>query len=191
LKSRARKYGVDPGRIGVTGGSSGGHLCLMVGCAGKPGDPKSTDPVDRESSRPAAVACMFPPTDFLALDDGAPKYKDVIAAFDFRERDAATGKLERVTPERRREIGRAVSPVTQAVKGAAPALIIHGTEDPVVPIAQSERMIAELKKCGVTCELVTKPGKRHFGSWVGPEIPKLADWFGTHLAPRCTGVERE
>jgi acetyl esterase/lipase len=191
VRHNARKYGVDPDRIGVTGGSSGGHLCLMVGCTGKLGNPRAADPVDRESSRPAAVACMFPPTDFLALD-GGPKDKDVTAAFDFRERDRDTGKLERVTAERRREIGRAISPITHAARGAAPALIIHGDKDKVVPIAQSERMIAELKKCEVTCELRTKPGAGHFEiKWVRPELPKLADWFDTHLVARraCPGRE--
>jgi hypothetical protein len=37
----------------------------MQGTAGEAGDPKAKDPVDRISSRVQAVACFFPPTDFL------------------------------------------------------------------------------------------------------------------------------
>src|SRR4051794_5830768 len=65
IRHRAGEFGVDPGRIGVTGASAGGHLSLILGTAGGPGDPKAKDPVDRESSRVQAVACFFPPTDLL------------------------------------------------------------------------------------------------------------------------------
>ena len=65
IRYHAKDYGIDPDRIGITGGSAGGHLSLMQGTAGDAGDPKAKDPVDRVSSRVQAVACFFPPTDFL------------------------------------------------------------------------------------------------------------------------------
>ena len=54
-----------PSAIGITGSSAGGHLSLMQGTAGDKGDPKAKDPIDRVSSRVQAVACFYPPTDFL------------------------------------------------------------------------------------------------------------------------------
>src|SRR5262249_55220286 len=45
VRHSARRYGVDPERLGAGGGSAGGHLALMVGCAGRPGDPGAKDPV--------------------------------------------------------------------------------------------------------------------------------------------------
>ena len=65
VRHHAADYGIDPDRLGIYGGSAGGHLSLMQGTAGDKGDPKAKDPVDRESSRVQAVACFFPPTDFL------------------------------------------------------------------------------------------------------------------------------
>src|SRR5207247_11428380 len=65
IRYHAKEYGVDPDRLGITGGSSGGHLSLMQGCASQPGNEKAKDPVDRVSSKVAAVGCFFPPTDFL------------------------------------------------------------------------------------------------------------------------------
>ena len=65
IRSHATDYGIDPDRIGISGASAGGHLSLMQGTAGTPGDPEAKDPVDRESSRVQAVGCFFPPTDFL------------------------------------------------------------------------------------------------------------------------------
>src|SRR5688572_15006324 len=55
VRRNASKYGVDPDRLGMTGGSAGGHLSLMQGVAPREGNPKATDPVERESSRVAAV----------------------------------------------------------------------------------------------------------------------------------------
>src|SRR5579884_17787 len=45
IRHNAMGYRIDPNRIGITGGSAGGHLSLMQGCAGKDGDPKAPDPV--------------------------------------------------------------------------------------------------------------------------------------------------
>ena len=50
IRHHARDYGVDPQRLGVTGGSAGGHLSLMLATRGGPGAADATDPVDRESS---------------------------------------------------------------------------------------------------------------------------------------------
>ena len=65
IRFHAKDYKIDPDRLGVTGASAGGHLSLMLGTAGDAGDPNAKDPVNRVSSRVQAVACFFPPTDFL------------------------------------------------------------------------------------------------------------------------------
>lgn len=179
VKHHAKKYGVDPVRLGAAGGSAGGHLALMAGCAGRPGDPVAKDPVERESSGVGAVACLFPPTDFPALEGACTP--DVAAAFDFREFNRATGKYERVTVARGRQIARDLSPITHAAKGSAPTFIVHGDLDEIVPIAQSEALVAKLKGCGVTCELKVVRGKHHYGLWIFKEIPFLVEWFDKHL----------
>src|SRR5262249_6159286 len=47
IRLRAKDYQIDPERIGITGGSAGGHLSLMQGTTGNPGNPKAADPLDR------------------------------------------------------------------------------------------------------------------------------------------------
>src|ERR1044071_8156351 len=44
IRANAKQYKIDPDRIGITGGSAGGHLSLMQGTAGNLGDEKSKDP---------------------------------------------------------------------------------------------------------------------------------------------------
>ena len=52
----ASDFGIDPNRLGVTGGSAGGHLSLMLGLA-----------AESEAAGLAAVVAYFPPVDLRRL----------------------------------------------------------------------------------------------------------------------------
>ena len=56
----------------------------------------------------------------------------------------------------------AVSPARQATKASCPVLLIHGTDDTVVPIDQSRRMESALKAAGKPVEFVTYAGQDHW-----------------------------
>src|SRR4029079_14889294 len=133
IRYHAGDYDIDPDRIGITGGSAGGHLSLMQGTAGDMGNPKSRDRIDKPWSRVQAVACFFPPTDFLnygkpgenALGRGI--LKDFKAPFDFHDLDPTTRTFVPVTDEARiEEIGRKISPINHVSADDPPTLIIHG-----------------------------------------------------------------
>jgi acetyl esterase/lipase len=188
IKANATKYHVDPDKLGIAGGSAGGHLSLMQGCAPKEGNPKAPDPVDRQSSRVAAVACFFPPTDFLNYGKpgnvalGGGTLKAFRPPFDFWERDKETNKLVVIADEeRRKEIGKTISPITHVTKDSAPTLIYHGDADTLVPIQQAEIIIAKLKENNVPCELVIKKGAGHGWKGMDQDVKKLADWFDKYL----------
>jgi len=190
IRVHAREYGVDPDRLGITGGSAGGHLSLMMGTCGAEGDPKAKDPVDRESSRVQAVACFYPPTDFLNFGKpgedaiGRGILASFAGAFDFRELDPGSRKLVPVTNEARIvEIGRQVSPITHVRASSAPTLIIHGDADPHVPIQQAETFVAKMKEAGVDAKLVVKPGAKHGWPDMDKDMEQIADWFDAHLKP--------
>ena len=93
IRYHAADYHIDPDRIGITGGSAGGHLSLMQGTAGDTGNPDAKDPIDKTSSRVQAVACFFPPTDFLnygkpaRMRIGRGVLKGFKPPFDFHEQD--------------------------------------------------------------------------------------------------------
>jgi acetyl esterase/lipase len=191
IRHHATKYHIDPDRIGVTGGSAGGHLSLMLGTAGTEGNPKSDDPVERSSSRVQAVACFFPPTDFLNYGEkgedalGRGKLGWLKAPFDFKELDDKTKAFVKVTDEKKiLEIGRKISPITHVSKRSAPTLIIHGDKDRIVPIQQAETMIAKLKDAGVPAKLVTKAGADHGWRDMGKDLETLADWFDKYLSKK-------
>lgn len=191
ISSHASDYKIDPNRIGITGGSAGGHLSLMQGTAGDRGDPKATDPVDRASSRVQAVACFFPPTDFLnygkpgenALGRGI--LKDFAAPFAFQELERKKGRFGTLVPitdeEKILAIGRQISPINHVSADDPPTLIIHGDKDTLVPIQQAEIIVNKFKEVGVPAELVVKQGAGHGWVDIGKDIPTLADWFDKYL----------
>jgi gluconolactonase len=189
IRYHARDYGIDPGRIGVTGGSAGGHLSLMQGTAGDKGNAKSPDSIERTSSRVQAVACFFPPTDFLNYG-ASGKYAfaedgllaGLRTAIDVREMDKRTKRLEHLSDKTKiEELARRVSPITHVSGDDPPTLIIHGDADKLVPIQQSELIIEKLKQEGVPAELIVKKGAGHGWGSVDKEMVMIADWFDKYL----------
>jgi acetyl esterase/lipase len=188
IRQNAKEYGVDPERLGITGGSAGGHLSLMQGCAGIDGNPKSPDPVDRRSSRVQAVVSFYPPTDFLNWGEtgkvmlGTHPIVPVKGAFDFSRLNPKTVAFELVTDEKKRaEIGKEMSPIAHVAKNNPPTLIIHGDKDALVPIQQAQIMAAKLKEAGVTSELIVKKGGGHDAALVKEHTPHMIAWFDKYL----------
>ncbi len=191
IRSKASQYQIDPNRMGICGASAGGHLSLMQGTAGTLGQSEAKDPVDRESSRVQAVACFFPPTDFLNYGQtgeiaiGRGVLKNYHAPFDFHEYDKSVNAFVPITNEERiLEIGKNISPVNHVSKDDPPTLIIHGDADKLVPIQQAELIIAKFQAAGVPCELVTKKGQAHGWPELGKDFLTLADWFDKYLAKK-------
>jgi acetyl esterase/lipase len=188
IRHHAGEYKIDPDRVGIYGGSAGGHLSLMQGTAGDLGNPDARDRIDRVSSRVHAVACFFPPTDFLnygkpgeiALGRGI--LKGFRAPFDFRELDRSTNSFVSVTDESKvLEIGKQISPVYHVTPDDPPTLIIHGDADTLVPIQQAELIVEKFKEVGVPAELVVKKGAAHGWQDLPKDITVFADWFDKHL----------
>lgn len=188
IRTHASEYGVDPDRIGIYGGSAGGHLSLMQGVAGDDGKASATDPVEKASSKVQAVACLYPPTDFLNYGKtgenaiGRGVLKGFKAPFAFHEYVRESNEFKPITDEAKvLEIGRKISPFYHVAAGDPPVLIVHGDADQLVPLQQSEIMIEALKKKGVDAKLVVKPGLAH--GWPNQEkdLELFADWFDAHL----------
>ena len=193
IRAHATDYKIDPNRIGITGASAGGHLSLMQGVAGDAGDPKAKDPIDQVSSRVQAVACFFPPTDFLNYGKpgenaiGRGVLKDFPAPFDFTEleKKGYAGQFVRVTDEAKiQEIGKQISPINHVSDDDPPSLIIHGDKDFLVPIQQAEIIIDKLKAAKVAAELVVKKGAAHGWADMGKDMTTIVDWFDKHLAKK-------
>jgi acetyl esterase/lipase len=149
LAAHAREYRIDPARIGLWGGSAGGHLAALTGvaCHNTSLDPKSAgDPCA------SAVVTWYGVYDFAAMNatpDG----------------NAAGGKLLGCEGPCPADKIASVSPVTY-INARSPAfLLIHGESDKTVPVAQSHLGEAALRKAGVPVRAIYIPGVDH--SFIG------------------------
>jgi acetyl esterase/lipase len=197
IRFNASRFRIDPNRIGIAGASAGGHLSLMMGLDSQPGKPNKNDPVDRELSKVQAVACFFPPTDFLNY--GKPgrdvdtalreELKAFRAPFDFHDLDKTSNTFVPVTdPPRRRKILEGISPITHVSVDDPPTLIIHGDADALVPIEQSQRLIEKMKAAGATARLIKRAGAGHGWSEPHADMVIFANWFDAHLLGRTASA---
>lgn len=191
IRYNAKQYEIDPGKIGITGSSSGGHLSLMIATADDVTDARSGDPVDKVSGRVQAVAVFYPPTDFInygatntsgTINQQALVLSGVAAAFDFKRWNDTTRTYVTVTDTRKRlEIAAQVSPINAVSADDPPVLIIHGDKDYLVPKQQSESIIARFKEANVISELIIKEGGSH--GWPNREVEEknFLGWFDKYL----------
>lgn len=197
VRHHAGRFRIDPGRIGVAGSSSGGHVCLLTATA--PEDvAEPVDAVDEVSARVQAAVAYHGPTDLLNYGAEGVTVQDHLnqhfqqtqghefnGPFDFRCLDESLSDLERITDETARlDILRRNSPIQHVDGQTPPILLVHGDTDPVVPLQQSIVMAARLQQAGLPHKLVTIPGLAH--KW--PEPPgdgraDVVDWFGRYLGP--------
>lgn len=177
IRHNAAQYGVDPNRLGITGGSAGGHLSLTMGTQGGPGDAKAKDPIDRVSSAVQCVACFFPPTDFLNYSRPG---EDAVGVGTLKDFKSAFGPRAD-TEEGRQKLGREVSPIYFVHSNMPPMLIIHGDADKLVPIYQAQMFVKGCEAVGSTAKLVVREGKQHGWADMGKDMELFADWFDEYL----------
>ena len=178
VRSHSALYGIDPNKIGVTGGSAGGHLSLMLGTRVLPANPKSKDPVEQVSSEVNAVACFYPPVDFLSwAKEGDSKE----GAGPLTVRAPAFGPIV-TTAEGRERAGRELSPLFWISEKTPPTYIVQGDADPLVPDSQARRYLARAKEVGAKAEVLIRLGGAH-GGWVemADDNVRMAEWFSLHL----------
>lgn len=177
VRANAAKWQVDPDHLGITGGSAGGHLSLTMGTQGGPGKADAKDPIDRVSSAVQAVACFFPPTDFLNY--GKPG-EDAVGVGILKNYQPAFGPGS-ATPESRDKLGHEISPIYFITPKMPPTLIVHGDADALVPIQQSQSFVEKATAAGVKARLISKPGAGHGWLTMGADAVDMADWFDEYL----------
>jgi dipeptidyl aminopeptidase/acylaminoacyl peptidase len=93
----------------------------------------------------------------------------ITAAFDFAQLDTVTGRYKKITdPAQRTAIVKQVSPLYQVSADDPPILLIHGYQDSVVPLQQSESLYKRLRQASVPTRLIIKKGGAH--GWPDMEI---------------------
>ncbi|MFZ5636761.1 MAG: alpha/beta hydrolase fold domain-containing protein [Pseudomonadota bacterium] len=132
LRADAKRLRIDPTRIGLLGGSAGGHLAAWIA--------RDPDP----AKRPAGLIVLWGPWDLGPLPEHGPDWVRPTVA-----------RLLDGQP------ARDASPLHHLVPDMPPTLIVHGADDDIVPVEQSRRACDALRTLGNACTLVELPGQGH------------------------------
>lgn len=161
LRAHAGEHGYTAERVGVGGGSAGGHLVALLGTTGGVKELEGDVGGNVEHpSRVEAVLDLFGPADFSAFSDSSAR-----AA----RPDSPEALLLGGTIKEKGELARLASPAAHVGEGDAPILILHGTEDPTVPVSQSKLLHAAYQKAKLDSTLELIDGAKHGGPAFGDE----------------------
>ncbi|KKB72891.1 MULTISPECIES: prolyl oligopeptidase family serine peptidase [Bacillus] len=176
LKANASRFNIDPGRVGVWGDSSGGHLALLLGLTEGIEEFEGNE-YRHVSSKVHAVADWFGPTDLLSMS----KYPSI---FDHDSPDSPESKLIGGAVQENRERARKASPIHYVHKDAPPILIMHGDQDDIVPYEQSVQMFHALKREGCDAVMYKINDAGHSGFTQAHILDVVKSFFRKHLHPR-------
>lgn len=162
IKSRAKEYRVDPEKIGVFGGSAGGHLAALLSTMADakllPEAPYVADAVDAMSAKPAFSLLLYPVID---LTDDAVTHR---------------GSRTNLTQDNK-ELFEKLSPWKNVTRETPPAFIIHGTNDFLVPVKNSLLYYEACKKAGVSIEMHLEENAQHgFGLGANLTDKTVTEW---------------
>jgi acetyl esterase/lipase len=155
LRARADGFAIDPARVGVLGFSAGAHLASMLGTT-------STDAAldgACDATGPAAVQAV--------VSVAGPQDLRVNGPYTAEQARLVTNFLG-VFPGDAPAVAERASPIAHVSAGAAPFLLVHGTDDGLVPVNHARRMEASLRRAGVSATLLELPGVGHSYAGLSP-----------------------
>lgn len=171
MHQNAETYGLDTGHYGLLGESAGAHIALMVANA----NPARFNAPNLKVP-PQYVVDAYGPTDLAALSR-APVADSLLALLEkFPDPIAQRFNIEQLLigfnptsdPERAQQLKRRFSPIEYLSSSSPPTLVIHGTDDRVVPADQSRALLRKLDELNVY-------NKAHFLQGVDHSFRKATD----------------
>ena len=146
----AGKWGIKKDQVGIMGFSAGGHLVSTLGTHFDSGDPQSQDSVEQLSSRPDFMVLVYPVISMTKKIMHAGSKNNLVG----EKADSSLAKL--------------YSNELQVTKNTPPTILIHATDDKLVPVENSLLFYQALKDNNVPAEMHIYPKGGHgFGLAVG------------------------
>jgi acetyl esterase/lipase len=150
VRSRAKEWGIDPGRIGIIGFSAGGHLASTAGTHFNTRYSEPVDEIDRSSARPDFMILMYPVISFTEWYTHKGSMVNLLGKNPDKDLMESFSNEKQVTPE------------------TPPTFLVHADDDKVVPSENSVAFYLALRKAKVPAEMhIYEKGGHGFGPGVG------------------------
>lgn len=154
IRQNAEAWGLDVAKVGVLGGSSGGHVASTLATHNDGGDKSSKDPVEQQGCRP----------NFVILCD---------AVITMQGKDCHFYSKGRLLPENPpQELVDNLSNELQVTPETPPTFLVAGGQDRLVPAENSQMFFLALRKHRVAYS------ELHFFSHGGHSY-QTPEWYGT------------
>mgnify|MGYP003575600593 CR=1 FL=1 len=140
VRKESARFGIDPSRIAISGGSAGAHLALVVGLTAEDAKLNEGGLYTDQSNAISCIIDFYGPTVIEGSRVGFFTGKT-------GEETAANAKI--------------ASPVHQVKKDSPPVLVAHGTADKTTDIAFSRDLVAKMKEVGTVHEYIEVPEAGH------------------------------
>ena len=175
LKGNAKKYRLDPDKIGVIGTSAGGHLTAMLAVTGK-GEELAGELGKhlQEESRIACAVDFYGPTEMLTMNDHPSR-------IDHDAEDSPESLLIGGAIQKHPQKAKHASPISYITADDRNLLIVHGEDDQLVPHPQSTAFYQALQKVGAAPLMITIQGGGHGGFNSRELDARVRRFFDLHL----------
>lgn len=157
IRSRAAEFGVRPDRIGMLGGSAGGHLAASTGTMFDDPEGRTGAALDAVSGRPDFLVLVFP----------------VITMLDPSAHAASRRALLGANPSEALQLRWSVE--RQVTAGTSPTFLVHSSEDKVVGVENSLLFYQAMRRAGAPIEMHLYPQGPH-GSGMSPALGPTSEW---------------
>jgi acetyl esterase/lipase len=157
VRANAEEYGIATDHLGMWGFSAGGHLAATAGTRFDAGNASSSDPIERQGSRPDFLILAYPVITLEAPDAHAGSRKNLLGD----------------DPEP--ALVRSLSAQTQVTKDTPTTFLFATTDDQTVPVINSVMFYEALVKAGVPVEMHLFQNGKH-GVGLAAANPQLSVW---------------
>ena len=158
VRARAGEWKIDPKRVGIIGSSAGGHLASTLLTHFDAGKPDDADLIERQSSRPDIGILCYP-----VITMGEQTHQGL--------KNNLLGK------DPSPELVRLLSNELQVTPETPPCFLFHTFEDTAVPVENSLRFAAALRKAGVPFDLhIYQKGRHGIGLGDKPPFAHIHPW---------------
>lgn len=177
LRAVASRYGYVADRIGILGASSGAHLAALVGTTNGEPELEGTlgDHPDQSSAVQAIVSFFGASNLTTILAQSTPHGVSV--------RVPALRALLGALPDENVALARLASPVFHVDESDPPLLLLHGDQDPQMPINQSHELVGAYERVGLKAPFVVVYGAGHGGPlfFDSERLKIVAEFLDAHL----------